>query len=77
MAQYPPLCLRVVKTGTVYTGLAEARLQSFVCRGDYKRWSEESMSLAVDAVLNSGLSVRRAAQEYDVPKSTLSNCVTR
>ena len=34
------------------------------------------MSLPVNAVLNSGLSVQWAAQEYDVPKSTLSDHVT-
>ena len=79
MAQYPPLCLRVVRTGSTCTSLTEARLRpqsQSVCRGGYKMWSQESMTLAVDAVLKGGLSVRRAAQDYDVPRSTLADRVS-
>lgn len=34
------------------------------------------MALAVDAVLKDGVSVRRAAEEYDIPKSTLGDCIS-
>ena len=34
------------------------------------------MSLAVDTVLNSGLSIQHAAQDYDLPRSTLSDDVS-
>jgi hypothetical protein len=37
----------------------------------YKVWSEECFSNAMSAVQERGLSVRRAAEELDVPKSTL------
>ena len=42
----------------------------------YKSWSEESMSMALKAVLEQGLSVRRAAEDYGVPKSTLGDRVS-
>ena len=38
----------------------------------YKRWNEEHVANAVKAV---GYSVRRAAEEYGVPKSTLHDWV--
>jgi len=41
-----------------------------------KQWSEEVMEKAVNAVLNNGMSVRRAALEYDVPKSTLGDRIS-
>ena len=39
----------------------------------YKQWSEEQMKKAVDAVVISKLSVRNAAMQYNVPKSTLGD----
>ena len=42
----------------------------------YKRWNEEQMSRALDAVAAEGLSVRRAALMYGVPKSTLGDRVS-
>ena len=44
-----------------------------VYRGEYKQWSEERMALAVDAVMKDGKSVHHAAEEYDIPKSTLGD----
>ena len=35
------------------------------------------MALAVDAVMKDGLSVRRAAEVYNVPKSTLGDRISR
>jgi len=76
MDPYPPLGERVVKTSS--TGLAVTYpLQSdLVCRSEYKRWSNESMALAVDAVMKDGLSVRRAVKVYNVPKSTLGDHIS-
>ena len=34
------------------------------------------MALAVDAVLKDGVSVRRAVEEYDIPKSSLGDCIS-
>lgn len=42
----------------------------------YKQWSEEQMKRAVDAVIISRLSVRRAAMQFNVPKSTLGDRIS-
>ena len=42
----------------------------------YKNWSDGRMEKAVEAIKNHGLSVRRAAEEYAVPKSTLHDRVS-
>ena len=42
----------------------------------YKQWSEEQMKKAVDAVVISKLSVRNAAMQYNVPKSTLGDRIS-
>ena len=41
----------------------------------YKLWSEEQMQEALEAV-HRGLSIRRAAEEYDVPRATLGDRVS-
>ena len=42
----------------------------------YKSWSEESMSKALKAVIEQRLSIRRAAEDYGVPRSTLGDRVS-
>ena len=42
----------------------------------YKKWTEERLKLAYDAVLNEELSIREAADAFDVPKSTLHDRVS-
>ena len=42
----------------------------------YKSWTEEKMQLAYNAVVHNGLSVRQAAEEYGVPRSTLGDRVS-
>ena len=39
----------------------------------YKDWSVERMKLAIQAVVNKGMSIRTAAEIYRVPKSTLGD----
>ena len=39
----------------------------------YKHWTPESMHAAMRAVIEESKSVREAAQQYDVPKSTLGD----
>ena len=52
-------------------------LVSFNYRRDkYKHWTDGQMAKAVDAVKSRGLAVRRAAEEYDIPKSTLHDRVS-
>ena len=42
----------------------------------YKKWTEEEMGRALNAVVVDGVSVRRAALLYGVPKSTLGDRVS-
>ena len=42
----------------------------------YKPWDDDSMQKALEAVTDDGLSVRRAAIEYGVPRSTLGDRVS-
>ena len=76
MDQYPPLGDRVVKTSGLGLAVAHRVPSASVYRGEYKQWSEERMALAVDAVMKDGISVRRAAEEYDIPKSTLGDRIS-
>lgn len=78
MDQYPPLGDRVVKTSSTCLAVVVPQFTSstLVCRGEYKQWTEERMALAMDAVVKDGLSVRKAAEEYGVPKSTLGDRIS-
>ena len=42
----------------------------------YKVWSNESMEMAIDSVKRQELSVRRAAEVYSIPKSTLHDRIS-
>ena len=42
----------------------------------YKKWKQGHLSKAVGEIQNGSLSVRRAALEYDIPKSTLHDHLT-
>lgn len=51
-------------------------LVSRCCRPvTYKRWTDGRMEKALDAVKNQGLTVRRAGEKFDIPKSTLHDRV--
>ena len=41
--------------------------------GTYRLWGQEQMHGAIDAVLHEGMSIRRAAEQYGVPKSSLGD----
>ena len=43
---------------------------------DYKAWSDESMTNAISAVTQEGMSVRRAAETYGIPRSTLGHRIS-
>ena len=45
-------------------------------RGAYKKWSGGQMDQAVSAVVGDGKSIRRAAMQYNVPRSTLFDRVS-
>lgn len=40
-------------------------------RDKYKDWTESRIAKALEAVNSQGLTIRRAAEEFDIPKSTL------
>ena len=67
MLPYIPLNARVLKTGS-RPGMACAA--STGRPSSYRNWSSRSLSGALEAVAK-GTSVRRAAEEHGVPKSTL------
>ena len=39
----------------------------------YKQWDDDKMQMAMKSVLEEGLPVRKAAEHYDVPRSTLND----
>ena len=71
-SEYPPLSARVVKT----TSPASSSHLSAVQRPKvYKEWSVENMEQAYQAVMHDGVSIRRAAVEYNIPRTTLADRV--
>ena len=76
MLQFPSLSERIYKSRhQCYRDACQPTIS--VCRpAKFKQWSEEVMVKAVNAVLNDGMSVRRAAIDYDIPKSTLGDRVS-
>ena len=72
MSQYPPLSKRVYRSTSCTQRVATV---SQFRPSTYKNWSKEGMELAHQAVMNDGISVRRAAIEYNVPRSTLRDRV--
>ena len=42
----------------------------------YKEWTYDKMDKAIRAVTDDGMSIRRAAEEYNVPKSTLGDRIS-
>ena len=45
-------------------------------KGSYKCWSEAAMSKAIGAVSQENMSVRRASELYNIPRSTLADRIT-
>ena len=69
-----PLSKRVLCSDSA---VAVEDAQKQPCRPQhFKEWSEENMSRAVSAVLVSGISIRKAALMYDIPKSTLGDRIS-
>ena len=69
MWQYPPLNQRIfiskARSQWCHSSQGADRPEKF------KLWKPEAMEKALDAVIEHGVSIRRAALEYDVPRSTL------
>jgi len=43
---------------------------------NYKKWTYDKMDKAIQAVIDDGLSIRQAAEEFNVPKSTLGDRIS-
>ena len=74
MLQCPPLRERVYRSSHV--GSRMAMISSNARSGTYKDWTQLQMDKAVSAVVTDGLSVRRAALQHGVPKSTLGDRIS-
>ena len=68
---HPPLTNRIIKSRS--KPIVETTSHGF--RGSYRAWDEVSMENAVKEV-EMGESIRRAAEMYGIPRSTLHNRVT-
>ena len=77
MAHAPPLRERVLigDLAESESDCVAASLNS-LRPAKYKEWSEERMKLAMQAVLEKGVSIRTAAEIYRVPKSTLGDRIS-
>ena len=73
--RHGPLRERVVKSSSVSssTGVSQF-LPLRPIR--YKGWSHESMKAAMKAVIDDGMSIRDAAEQYGVPRSTLGDRIS-
>jgi len=72
MLQCPSLKDRVFRSHKSIHVSAPTTLQ----RGTYKPWTESQMDRALQSVVAEGMSIRRAAAEHNVPKSSLADRVS-
>lgn len=72
MLQYPTLKDRVFRSHKSIHLLAPTQVQ----RGTYKGWTDSQMEQALQAVVAGDASIRRAALDYHVPKSSLGDRVS-
>ena len=70
--KWPPLRERIVRSNPTM----EVSILTLKPQGKTREWTEEQMERAMKDVTNGVLGVRRAALEYQVPISTLSDHVT-
>ena len=77
MFRCPPLRERVYRGSSFSTRVypSDHRSASLGSRSTYKQWPEISMEKATKAVIE-GMSVRRATEQFSVPKSTLGDRVS-
>lgn len=77
MLHCPPLRERVFRGKTSATAHScPLTVPSRADRDLYKQWPDWSMEKAVEAVNIQKLSIRRAAQQYNIPKSTLADRIS-
>ena len=73
--RHGPLRERVVKSSSVSssTGVSQFLPLRPI---QYKGWSHESMKAAMKAVIDDGMSIRDAAEQYGVPRSTFGDRIS-
>ena len=76
MACAPPLRERVLSDLTEPENDCASASLNPLRPARYKEWSEERMKLAMQAVLEKGVSIRTAAEIYRAPKSTLGDRIS-
>ena len=75
MLQCPSLNQRIYKSKLRYPlqypqAVTDSRSKKF------KKWSEDIMEKAINAVINDGVLIRHAAEDYGIPKSTLGDRIS-
>ncbi len=60
-------------SGDYNFNLGQARLHRSTETAKEKKWSDDQMVGAIQAVINDGLSMNQAADNYQVPRSTLKD----
>ena len=73
-AQQPPLKERILRSKSQSPSCVSLHIQNRP--HEYKSWSIDHLQQAYDAVTKRGLSVRRASEEYRVPRSTLHDRIS-
>ena len=73
---YPPLRERVLVSRSGYTSSEVGYHQKNPHQTHYKVWTHISMEQAMKAVIQDGMSIRKAACVYGVPKSTLGDRIS-
>ena len=76
MLQCSPLNQRIYRSKLYYQLKSSQQTVTASRPAVFKLWSNEVMEKALNEVINNGMSVRRAALEYNIPKSTLGDRVS-
>jgi len=63
----PPLNQRIFRSGRTFSGPHHEDTSQRPSK--LKQWSAQSMDKAINAILNEGLSIRRAAEHHAIPQS--------
>ena len=73
MLQCPSLNQRIYRSKLYYPLKSSQQTVTASRPAVFKLWSNEVMEKALNEVINNGMSVRHAALEYNIPKSTLGD----
>ena len=71
-----PIKKRIFRGSSSQTVLTALGSKPATRPSQYKHWTDDNMAKALDSVTNKGMSVRKAAPYYNVPKSTVGDRVS-